>query len=144
MEVNGRFWGSLPLAYHAGVPFAWYTYAVLGLGMRPDPPSYRAGVRCRYMIPETRRVLTLMRQRGRTQNRALSFSVAGEVIEYVRLFFSPSSRYFVFTFRDPRPFFADMAFVIRNAVCRVALLWHRSDTDHHNHPAPAPDRCGQG
>src|SRR5271169_2450074 len=144
MEVNGRFWGSLPLAYYAGVPFGWYTYAVLGLGVRPDPPPYRAGVRCRYMIPETRRLLTLMRQRGRTQNRALSFSVVGEVIEYGRQFFSPNSRYFVFTFRDPRPFFADMGFAIRNAGRRIAALWHRSNGGRHNHPAPAPDRCGQG
>jgi predicted ATP-grasp superfamily ATP-dependent carboligase len=142
MEVNGRFWGSLPLAYHAGVPFAWYTYAVLGLGVRPDPPPYRAGVRCRYMIPETRRLLTLMRQRGRTQNRALSFSVVGEVIEYFRQFFSPSSRYFVFTFRDPRPFFADMGFAVRNAGRRVAALWHPSDGDQPHRPAAAPDGPG--
>ncbi len=139
MEVNGRFWGSLPLAYHAGVPFAWYTYAVLGLGVRPDPPPYRAGVRCRYMIPETRRLLTLMHQRGRTQNRALSFSVVGEVIEYVRQFFSPSSRYFVFTFRDPRPFFADMCFAVRNAIRRIAMLWRGSDGGQRNQPAAAPD-----
>ena len=96
----------------------------------------RAGVRCRYMIPETRRVLTLMRQRGRTQNRALSFSVLGEVIEYIRQFFSPNSRYFVFTFRDPRPFFADMAFVIRNAVRRIGVLRRRSGGDHHNRENP--------
>ena len=95
------------------------------------------------MIPETRRLLTLMRQRGRTQNRALSFSVVGEVIEYVRQFFSPGSRYFVFTFRDPRPFFADMGFAIRNAVRRIAVLWRRSDRGHHNRPAAAPDGCGQ-
>jgi predicted ATP-grasp superfamily ATP-dependent carboligase len=144
MEVNGRFWGSLPLAYHAGVPFGWYTYAVLGLGVRPDPPPYRAGVRCRYMIPETRRLFTLMHQHGRTQNRALSFSVTGEMIDYIRQFFSPSSRYFVFTFSDPRPFFTDMGFAIRNAARRIAMLWRRSDGDHHNRPAPAPDNFGQG
>ncbi|HEV2099402.1 MAG TPA: hypothetical protein VGR45_10815 [Stellaceae bacterium] len=119
MEINGRFWGSLPLAYHAGVPFGWYTYAVLGLGVRPDPPTYRAGLRCRYMIPETRRIMTLARRRGRTQNRALSFSVAGEFLEYLRQFLSPSSRYFVFTFADPGPFFADMQFVLRNMLRRV-------------------------
>ena len=95
------------------------------------------------MIPETRRLLTLMRQRGRTQKPALSFSVVGEVIEYVRQFFSPGSRYFVFTFRDPRPFFADMGFAIRNAVRRIAVLWRRSDRGHHNRPAAAPDGCGQ-
>ena len=94
------------------------------------------------MIPETRRLLTLMRQRGHTQNRALSFSVVGEAIEYIRQFFSPSSRYFVFTFRDPRPFFADMGFVIRNAVRRIAARWRRSGVDQHARPAAAPDGRG--
>lgn len=32
MEINGRFWGSLPLASRAGVPFGWGVYAALGLG----------------------------------------------------------------------------------------------------------------
>jgi predicted ATP-grasp superfamily ATP-dependent carboligase len=125
MEINGRFWGSLPLAYHAGAPFAWYTYAVLGLGIRPEPPAYRAGVRCRYMIPETQRLFTLLRRRGRTQNRALSFSVFGEGVAYMRQFFSPRSRYYVLTLRDPGPFLADMVFATRRAVRRC--LGTRSD-----------------
>lgn len=111
MEINGRFWGSLPLAYHAGVPFAWYTYAVLGLGIRPHPPPYRARIRCRFMMPETRRILTLLRCRGRLKNREVT-SVPGEIYEYVWQFFSPRSRYYVLTVRDPAPFFADMIFVI--------------------------------
>src|SRR5438128_10242506 len=84
MEINGRFWGSLPLAYHADAPFAWYTYTVLRLGVRPDPTSYRTGIRCRYMIPETRRVLALLRRRGRTQHRVLSLSVLRQLLEYLR------------------------------------------------------------
>jgi len=118
MEINGRFWGSLPLAYHAGVPFAWYTYAVLGLGVRPRPTRYRPGIRCRYMIPETQRLLTLLRRRGRTQNRELSFSVLTESFEYIRQFFSPRSRYYVFTLSDPGPFLADAAFATRRAFYR--------------------------
>ena len=112
MEVNGRFWGSLPLAYHARVPFAWFTYAVHGLGIRPDAPPYRAGIKCRYMMPETRRLLTLARQRGLTQNRELSLSVPGQAAEYVRQFFDPRSRYYVFTAGDPNPFLADLLFAI--------------------------------
>lgn len=111
MEINGRFWGSLPLAYHAGVPFAWYTYAVLGLGMRPNPPRYRARIRCRYMMPETRRILTLLGCRGRLKNRELA-SVPVEIWEYFRQFFSPRSRYYVLILSDPAPFLADMFFVI--------------------------------
>jgi predicted ATP-grasp superfamily ATP-dependent carboligase len=110
MEVNGRFWGSLPLAFHAGSPFAWFTYAVLGLGRRLETPVYKVGLRCRYMIPETKRLVSLLRNRGRTQNRELSFNLAVELREYLLQFLSLRTRYFVFSFRDPRPFFADMAF----------------------------------
>jgi predicted ATP-grasp superfamily ATP-dependent carboligase len=127
MEINGRFWGSLPLAYHAAVPFAWFTYAVLGLGVQPDPPAYRSGIRCRYMLPETRRVLTLLRQRGRTQNRELSLPVLGEVLRYFGQFFSLRSRYYVFTARDPVPFFADMVFVARKAARRCLKRQRRPD-----------------
>ena len=119
MEVNGRFWGSLPLAYHAGTPFAWYTYAVLGLGERPSLPRYRAGIRCRYMIPETRRVAALMRHGGRTQNRALSFSVLHESLEYLRQFFGWKSRYYVLTPSDPLPFFVDLVFAAARACRRL-------------------------
>ena len=136
MEINGRFWGSLPLAYHAGVPFAWYTYAVLGLAVRPEPTPYRAGIRCRYMIPETRRILILLRRKGRTQNRELSFSVLREVFEYFRQFFSLRSRYFVFTFRDPGPFLADMAFVIRKAMRQGLGLLRMSDPGYRTREKP--------
>lgn len=36
MQINGRFWGSLPLAYHSNAPFGRYTYQVLGLGQVPS------------------------------------------------------------------------------------------------------------
>ncbi|MBV9480427.1 MAG: carboxylate--amine ligase [Acidobacteria bacterium] len=112
MEINGRFWGSLPLAYRAGAPFAWYTYAVLGLGMRPDPPRYRPFIRCRYMMPETRRILAVIQCRGQLKNREF-MSVTGEIFAYALQFFSPRSRYYVLTLRDPVPFLADIVFATR-------------------------------
>jgi hypothetical protein len=48
----------------------------------------------------------------------------------------------VFTFRDPRPFFADMGFAVRNAARRVAVLWRRPDGDQRDRPAAAPDCRG--
>ena len=49
MEVNGRFWGSLPLARAAGVDFP--ILLVRALTAEPLPPAepYRVGVRCRYL-----------------------------------------------------------------------------------------------
>ena len=78
MEINGQFWICLPLAYHAGVPFAWYTYAVLGLGSSGSAPL-PCGIRCRYCArdashhhPDT--------IRGRLKNREVA-AVFGEIFK---------------------------------------------------------------
>jgi predicted ATP-grasp superfamily ATP-dependent carboligase len=127
MEINGRFWGSLPLAYHAGARFAWLTYSVLGLHEIPEIAEYRAGMTCRYMTPETRRVLTVVFNPGYIKDRTLRISKASVVIDYILGFFRPSVRYFIFSFHDPMPFVMDMTasiskgfgIVVTN-VCRVA------------------------
>lgn len=107
MEVNGRFWGSLPLAFHAGAPFAWFTYSVLGLGTVPEAPTYRSGLVCRFLIPETRRLLTVLLRRGRIQNTAMRFSPGSEIAGYLGGFLSPRTRYYVIWWRDPWPAVAD-------------------------------------
>jgi predicted ATP-grasp superfamily ATP-dependent carboligase len=59
MEINPRFWGSLELAVRSGVNFP-LLYARAALGERSTPVlDYKAGVRCRWMIPgEILRYLT--------------------------------------------------------------------------------------
>jgi len=47
MEINGRFWGSLPLAISAGVDFPADLYGLLVEGKKPKATSYRYGVYCR-------------------------------------------------------------------------------------------------
>jgi predicted ATP-grasp superfamily ATP-dependent carboligase len=115
MEINGRFWGSLPLAFHAGAPFGLATYHALGLD-RPLPTlqAYRAGVRCRFMIAETRRLLRILFARRSIPDRSLRISKAGAVGSYLKGFVD-GSRCYVFSWADPLPFLADMAFVIRRA-----------------------------
>jgi predicted ATP-grasp superfamily ATP-dependent carboligase len=120
MEINGRFWGSLPLAYYAGAPFAWGTYCALGLGSSPAFGPYRAGLQCRYMIPETKRLLTILFRRGDIKDRNVTFSAAAETWKYVSAFFNPRSYYYVFALTDPMPFFADTWFVLRQALQGVA------------------------
>lgn len=121
MEINGRFWGSLPLASHAGARFALGTYYALGLE-RPLPPAppYRAGMQCRYMIPETRRLLAVVRPGRGVQDRSLRFSPVREALGYVASFVRPGMRYYVFAPRDPRPFLADMGFIARIGAGQLA------------------------
>jgi len=47
MEINGRFWGSLPLAIAAGVDFPADLYALMVEGRKPAGVSYAPNVYCR-------------------------------------------------------------------------------------------------
>jgi len=47
LEINGRFWASLPLCLHAGADFPYYLYQLLVEGKRDFPKTYRTGVFCR-------------------------------------------------------------------------------------------------
>ena len=49
MEVNGRFWGSLPLSIAAGVDFPALLVEWMTGGTPRTPDTYRVGVRCRHL-----------------------------------------------------------------------------------------------
>ncbi|HEU4373353.1 MAG TPA: hypothetical protein VFS02_07680 [Telluria sp.] len=130
MEINGRFWGSLPLAYHAGAAFAWLSYRLLGMGETVVQQAYRGGLRCRFMIPETKRLLRILFQQDRIADKNVSFARLPELLTYLVDFVRPGTCYYVFEWRDPAPFFADLLGTAREAAQR---LLRRPAT-----PAPAP------
>lgn len=133
MEINGRFWGSLPLASQAGARFGLGAYYALGLGQPlPPSPAYRVGRQCRYMIPETRRLLAVVNPGQVVQDRSLRFNVGRELLDYVAGFVRPGMGYYVFSVGDPRPFLADMGFIARLGLSKVTrtmrrLVGRRSD-----------------
>lgn len=47
IEINGRFWGSLPLAVASGIDFPYYLYQMLVHGKRDFPTEYTLGMYCR-------------------------------------------------------------------------------------------------
>ncbi len=108
MEINGRFWGSLPLAYHAGAAFPTLCYRLFGLGEEVANTAYRAGLRCRFMVPETRRLLRVLFGQQRIADKTLVFRRVPAVLGYCAEFLRPASRYYVFDTRDPKPFFSDI------------------------------------
>lgn len=116
MEINGRFWGSLPLAYHAGAPFAWLTYKVEGLGENDILPPYKDGIVCRFMIPEIRRLLTLFFRRSAIQNKGFDARPWATLAAFLGDFLRPRTRYYVFKWADPKPFFADFGFMVLKAL----------------------------
>ena len=60
LEINGRFWGSLPLALAAGVDFPYYLYQV-AVGEAPELPAwYPAGVVARDAVAEVKHFVRVM------------------------------------------------------------------------------------
>jgi predicted ATP-grasp superfamily ATP-dependent carboligase len=51
MEVNGRFWGSLPLSVAAGVDFPYMLHEMITKGDVAPAFDYRLGVKSRWLIP---------------------------------------------------------------------------------------------
>lgn len=116
MEINGRFWGSFPLAVHCRAGFALLAYSLQGRGQMPllEPPLQR--VRCRMVATEIKRLARLLFQTDMVRDRAFKIRKLHELQRFVFDFFRPRVRYFTWSLDDPRPFAADM----RNLILKFA------------------------
>lgn len=54
MEVNGRFWGSLPLAVRAGTNFPFVLYQTMGQGVEVRPAPYSVNLKVKQSGPHLR------------------------------------------------------------------------------------------
>ena len=61
MEVNGRFWNSLPLACYAGADFPRWLAQLAEYGDIEGKPSHRTGVACRWFLGDFRHVIEVWR-----------------------------------------------------------------------------------
>jgi predicted ATP-grasp superfamily ATP-dependent carboligase len=99
MEVNGRFWGSLPTALHAGADFPYWLYRTSFPDAPPPGREYRVGTRARSLAGDTRWLLSVLRRRSAPPLAALA--------QYFSAF-RPSTRYFMFSRDDPKPALRNM------------------------------------
>ena len=53
LEINARFWGSLPLAVACGADFPFALYQLLVEGRREFPREYRTGLFCRNLLMDS-------------------------------------------------------------------------------------------
>jgi predicted ATP-grasp superfamily ATP-dependent carboligase len=107
LEVNGRFWFSLPLAVAAGADFPAYLYDLLAHGQREFPRQYRVGVRGRNLgrdLVWTRDAL----RRDATLAGVVSFPSYRSVVgDWLRAF-DPRERFDTLSLRDPLPTVCDL------------------------------------
>ncbi len=118
MEINGRFWGSLPLATACGAEFAWEAFRRGVLGETAPPPAPHDGLRARYMIPETRRLLRILFSPSAVRDPMFRVQRLRDMIGYVAGFFDLRMRYYVFRLDDPGPLLRDIANIIRKVLRR--------------------------
>lgn len=113
MEINGRFWGSIPLAYHAGAHFAWETYRCRVLGERDETEPRLRSRRARYVIPDTKHIAAVLRD-----SRLPRATRLGAGLGFLADFADPRVRYYVWSWRDRKPFFGDLLGIVRRALRR--------------------------
>jgi predicted ATP-grasp superfamily ATP-dependent carboligase len=95
LEINPRFWGSLPLAIQCGVNFPLYQVE-LALGLKPSSPTeYPVGRKSRLFFTDVLAVRALWRSGNRWQ---VAWQYARELLDI-------SIRDGFIDLRDPRPLF---------------------------------------
>lgn len=112
MEVNGRFWGSFPLASQCGAGFGLLAYSLQGLGTLPPLPPLRNTLRVRMVATELKRLQRILLQPGKIRDRSFQCRPVHEIVRFLADFLRPSVRYYVWSRQDVRPFFRD----VRNAI----------------------------
>ncbi|MGH7620875.1 MAG: ATP-grasp domain-containing protein, partial [Gemmatimonadaceae bacterium] len=97
MEVNGRFWGSLPLASAAGMDFPLYAWQ-LSQGLTPKPPAtYPAGLRVRWSAGSLLRAAYVL-----APNRRERISL-GSAARQLLADYAPGTRSAMWSWSDPVP-----------------------------------------
>jgi protein-tyrosine-phosphatase/predicted ATP-grasp superfamily ATP-dependent carboligase len=99
IEINGRFWGSLPLTIAAGADFPRYLYELMVRGRTDFPREYRTGLYCR----NWRLDLGWLRRNLRADRgdpTLLTVPLWKLALEPLRVFRERSD---TFTLDDPRP-----------------------------------------
>jgi predicted ATP-grasp superfamily ATP-dependent carboligase len=117
LEVNGRFWNSLPLAVCAGADFPAMLAEMAERGDVEPRYGYRAGVRCRWLLGDFRHLLEVMR--GKPAGFPGEFPSR---LKTLREFLTPVAGTFHdnFNARDPLPELGDwLDFALRRLPARA-------------------------
>ena len=108
MEINGRFWGSLPLAIFAGVDFPYLYYKLARGDLNIDETKKivcKTNVRSRHLLGDLHNLLIVLFKESPVRN-----ILYPKRVEAVKEFFTPHTgqRYDVLNQDDVTPFFMEI------------------------------------
>jgi predicted ATP-grasp superfamily ATP-dependent carboligase len=111
MEINARFWGSLPLPVAAGVDFPYFLYQLIVEGKRDFPSGYRVGLHARNWSRDAVWMWQNLKA-DRTDPTLMTVPLPRVMLE-IRHLFTLKERSDTFTLDDPRPGLAEIWELIR-------------------------------
>lgn len=140
MEINGRFWGSLPLAVAAGADFPAMLAELLIDGMvQPCPPA-RLGIVCRKLSRDLAWHEQVLRQAHDGLAPPPPRSAIGTSL---RRLFSLKHRFDVQSLSDPLPGLIDISQIAQSYANRVWSLWQDRRLRHRQRAAWSNGRVTQ-
>lgn len=116
MEINGRFWGSLPLAYYANANFAWLLFCYKGLNRIAPTPKIKPNIYCMFGIPEFRRLIRVLFQPNCISDKFYKNTPIKDFLLIIYVLANPRGKSFVFSWTDPRPFITDVKQAFKKAI----------------------------
>lgn len=120
MEINGRFWGSLPLAHAAGADFPSMLLDLeLEGDIQPCVP-YRNDIYCRLLSRDLHWYEAVFRSQADPRITRVPTRLA--IIRELGLFLSPKHYFDVQSWRDPLPGLIDVGRLLRNYTLRFGTL----------------------
>jgi len=117
MEINGRFWGSLPLAIAAGADFPAMLYELMVEGTVQPRPAARLGIYGRNLARDLYWAELVLRREGPA--KLVNFPSRGQILKDALLIFSPRHCFDVQQWRDLWPGIVDAWRVVHAQVGRV-------------------------
>lgn len=117
IEINGRFWGSLPLPLACGIDFPFFLYQMIIEGRRDFPQDYRTGIYCRNTTADLQWVAaTIFSKNDAGSSRG--YSLLRYISEFGNIFLF-RERNDVFVIDDPVPGVIELWRLFRKACAAI-------------------------
>ena len=101
MEINGRFWGSLPLSVVSGVDFPYHLYLLLVKNKKPSSAKYKIGIKSRALAKDIQWIETVFRRIPLSIK--IKYPMRKEALKALLKFWERNMYYDFQSFNDPLP-----------------------------------------
>jgi len=122
MEINGRFWGSLPLSVAAGADFPFLLYELMTKGDVTQIPQVKIGVLARKLSSDLFWHELVLRRHG--DPAIVHFPDKKALLKGLLLIFSPRHHFDVQQWSDPKPGLVDIGDILKSQWQRISELLH--------------------